>query len=138
MPSGPSTSAPGTVPYGAQPPYAPAGALPSAFLAFAAGPGAPPPHPLASPAGSGPLGPPPSSAAAAALPQHGGGGAGGRGLASASAPLRPGDLRDLCDAVLTDTGAAPGVKRRAVALKEALAAWELAPRGIAELAGGQL
>ncbi|KAG2448597.1 hypothetical protein HYH02_006488 [Chlamydomonas schloesseri] len=61
--------------------------------------------------------------------------------APAAAPgglLSPAELRDLCDAVLTDVGCSAAVKRQAAALKEAVSALELLPRGPAELAGRQL
>ncbi len=48
------------------------------------------------------------------------------------------EMRDLCDAVLTDVGCSPAVKRQAAALKEALMAMELMPRGPADLAGRPL
>lgn len=50
----------------------------------------------------------------------------------------PGGMRDLCDAVLTDVGCSTAVKRQAAALKDALSALELVPRGPAELAGRHL
>ncbi|GIM05020.1 hypothetical protein Vretimale_9482 [Volvox reticuliferus] len=71
----------------------------------------------------------------------GGPAAGGFGLAVAPAAAALGyhcELRDLCDAVLTDVGSSAAVKRQAAALKEALGAMELLPRGPAELAGRQL
>ncbi|GIL50902.1 hypothetical protein Vafri_6867 [Volvox africanus] len=71
----------------------------------------------------------------------GGPATGGFGLAVAPAATGlgyQGELRDLCDAVLTDVGSSAAVKRQAAALKEALGAMELVPRGPAELAGRQL
>ncbi|GLC59523.1 hypothetical protein PLESTB_001496500 [Pleodorina starrii] len=99
-----------------------AAALPTSTAAFGGSRANshPHPHPLSSSTGASALGGPAAAAQARAL-----------GL--------PGfELRELCDAVLTDVGSSPAVKRQAAALKEAISALELLPRGPAELAGRQL
>ncbi|PNH10296.1 ATP-sensitive inward rectifier potassium channel 1 [Tetrabaena socialis] len=108
----------------------------------------PRPHPLALPGGIGgsPFAAALTTAAAAApvspahhhqLGSYQGGGTGGA-AAAAAWPSGALELRDLFDAVLTDVGCSGAVKRQAAALKEALGAAELVPRGPAELAGRQL
>ncbi|KAG2444834.1 hypothetical protein HXX76_001575 [Chlamydomonas incerta] len=92
-------------------------------------------HPLASSGGSGFGGVGGGRSVSASVA---GAGTPHAGSAAPGGLLSPGELRDLCDAVLTDVGCSAAVKRQAAALKEALSALELLPRGPAELAGRQL